>query len=285
MMKTVNIYSTILFRTMPVALLVLFFQACTERIDISTEEEYQKLAVEGYITQERKEIRLTETSGYFSQLPPAPVSEAVVTVNTSDGTYQFSESSEEPGYYSPDSDFDVVPEETYSLSITLKEPIGGENNFTSDATMPRRINSVDSTRAVYREDFEVWIIQLYAYEPEGTDYYMFNAYVNGQIMTDSLSRVGVTDDRIVDGGYLNGVYILFLPKEELNYGDTLTVSTSTITEDYYRYLVEAQTELNPKNPLFSGPPANVRSNISNGALGYFAVYSSYFTTSIVTEDE
>ena len=112
---------------------------------------------------------------------------------------------------------------------------------------------------------------------------MFNAFVNGKAVTDSLSRIGIADDRIVDGLYLNGVYILFLREGEINYGDTLAVSTSSISEDYYRYLSEAKDELNPKNPLFSGPPANVKSNISNGAVGYFAVFSSTFTTSIVKD--
>ncbi len=272
----------------PVGLWIIMLavlQACTERIDLATEEEFQKLAVEGYITPEKQEVKLTETSGYFSQMAPKPVREAVVTVSYSTGTFQFNESPDKPGYYYPEDNFEVIQEESYSLSIDLKEPIGGETNFESQATMPRRANAVDSTRAIWREEFETWIIELYAFEPEGPDYYMFNAYVNGVAVTDSLSRTGVADDRIVDGGYLYGIYILFLNEDELEFGDTLTVSTSTISEDYYRYLVEAQTELRPKNPLFSGPPANVKSNISNGALGYFAVYSSFFSTSIVREIE
>jgi hypothetical protein len=28
------------------------------------------------------------------------------------------------------------------------------------------------------------------------------------------------------------------------------------------------------NPLFSGPPANVKGNISNGAIGFFAAYTT-----------
>ncbi len=167
----------------------------------------------------------------------------------------------------------------------MKEDVGGQTYFESEATMPHRINPVDSTRAVWRSDFETWVVELYTYEPAGPDFYMFNAIVNGQPVTDSLSRIGITDDRIVDGGYLYGVYILFLRENEAAFGDTLTIATSTITEDYFRFLTEAQTELNPKNPLFSGPPANVKSNISNGALGYFAVFSSYFTSSIVDDSQ
>ena len=87
-----------------ITLLVLtigLLAACTERIDITTEEEFQKLAVEGYLTPNMQEIRLTETSGYFSQVPPAAVKEAVVTIEKGDDIYQLSESAEKPGYYYP----------------------------------------------------------------------------------------------------------------------------------------------------------------------------------------
>lgn len=285
-MKTLHTYKLSTLRTIVLlGILISILASCTERIDITTEEEFQKLAVEGYITTEEQVIKLTETSGYFSQLAPAPVKEAVVTVADGFDTYQFNESSEKPGYYYPEENFQVKLDETYKLTITLKEEVGGQTYFESEATMPHRINSVDSTRAVWRSDFETWVVELYTYEPAGPDFYMFNAFVNGQPVTDSLSRIGITDDRIVDGGYLYGVYILFLRENEVAFGDTLTIATSTITEDYFRFLTEAQTELNPKNPLFSGPPANVKSNISNGALGYFAVFSSYFTSSIVDDSQ
>ena len=265
------------------ALVLYIAVGCTERIDITTDEAFQKLAVEGYITPGKQVIRLTETSGYFSQLPPAPVSDAVVTVSDGSDTYQFAESPEEPGNYYPPEELEVIPESTYTLTISLSEEIGGESYFESSAVTPRYAVAIDSTRAVWRDDFEVWVIELYALEPSGPDYYMFNAFINGTPVTDSLSRIGITDDRLVDGNYLYGVFVLFLFEDEVSPGDTLVVSTSAISQDYFRYLVEAQTELRPNNPLFSGPPANVKSNISNGALGYFAVYSSDFSESIVKE--
>jgi len=266
-----------------VPVLSLALHSCTERIDIKTDESFQKLSVEGYITPEEQVIKLRETSGYFSQEAPLKISDAVVTVSDSSGTFQFSETPEHPGDYTPPQDFKVIPQSTYHLEISLKDAIGGESNFEADATMPKLSDQVDSARAIWRADFESWVIELYAFEPPGPNYYMFNAFVNGKAVTDSLSRVGITDDRIVDGLYLYGVYILFLREGEINYGDTLMVSTSSISEDYYRYLSEAKDELHPNNPLFSGPPANIKSNISNGAVGYFAVFSSTFTTSIVKE--
>jgi hypothetical protein len=264
---------------------ILLLHSCTERIDIQTDEEFQKLAVEGYIAPERQFVRLTETSGYFSQQAPAPVRAASVVVTSNNEDYLFSEDAENPGYYLPPENFIIEEQSTYQLRIDLEEEIGGESTYISEATMPVRADEIDSVNVFFREDFETWIVQLFAYEPPGPNFYMFNAWVTGEAITDSLSRVGVVDDRIVDGTYLNGIWILFLNQDEVAINDTVVVTTSSITEDYYRYLTEAQTELRPKNPLFSGPPANVRSNISSGAIGYFAVYSSAFSMTIVKDPD
>jgi hypothetical protein len=283
-----NIPSRFRSAVKPFALVVLsiaILSSCTERIDIQTDEEFQKLAVEGYITPSKQSIRLTETSGYFSQEAPAPVRNALVVVSMDDGEYQFSEDAENPGYYLPPEDFEVKAEATYKLDIDLQEAIGGESSFESEATMPVLVDEVDSINVFYRSDFESWIVQLYAYEPPGPNFYAFSAFVNNKPITDSLSRIGAVDDRIVDGTYLNGIWVLFLRENEVAVGDTVSLATISISEDYYRFLSEAQTELSPNNPLFSGPPANVMSNISNGALGYFAVYSSVMTSTIITEKE
>jgi hypothetical protein len=259
--------------------------SCSERIDIQTDEDFQKLAVEAYLSPYTQVVRLTETSGYFSQQAPKAVRDAVVVITHTDEDYQFSEDPESPGYYIPPEGFIVELEETYKLTIDLKEDIGGESHFESQETMPKPSRDIDSIGIFYRDDFESWIIQLYAYEPPGPNFYAFNAFVNLKAVTDSLSRIGISDDRIVDGTYLNGIWVLFLREDEVSVGDEVTLATISISEDYYRYLSEAQTELFPNNPLFSGPPANVRSNISNGALGYFAVFSSFLSKTIATEKE
>ena len=205
-------------------LVAFILGSCTERIDIKTDDEFRKLAVEGYISADIQVIRLTETSGYFSQEPPKPVPDAVVVVTEADETYQFSEDTENPGNYIPPENFPVELESSYHLTIDLEEKIGGESHFESDANMPTPSDQIDSIQLTYRSDFETWIVQLYAYEPPGLNYYMFTASVNDVPVTDSLSRVGVSDDRIVDGTYLYGIWVLFLNEDEVQVGDTVTLA-------------------------------------------------------------
>jgi hypothetical protein len=92
-----------------------------------------------------------------------------------------------------------------------------------------------------------------------------------------------TDDSFFNGIYAGGVVVSYLDQnsdnEKLVHGDTLTVELSVISREYYYFIQDAQSELRGSNPLFSGPGANVKGNISNGAIGFFEVYpvSSSFT--------
>lgn len=261
--------------------LAFYLQSCTERIDIKTDVEFQKLAVEGYITPEYQYIKLEKTGGYFSQEAPPAVENATVSITAGGNVYLLNENPEKPGMYVPDDTLPTATGTDYKLTIDLPGPIGGERHFESETVMPALNAIVDSIRVIYRGDFERWIIKLYAYEPPGPDYYMFSAMKNGSPLTDTLQRLGITNDKLVDGMYLPGIYVLFLYKDEIKVGDTVTLFTSGITEDYFRFLDEAQQELHPNNPFFSGPPANIRSNINNGALGYFAAFTSIPATKIV----
>jgi hypothetical protein len=258
--------------------------SCTERIDIELEQEYTRLAVEGYITPGGKAfqyVRLTTTAGYFSNDAPPQVSGATVTVEEGDNVFLFDEDMNNPGYYLPPDGFHGESEKTYQLIIDLDKDIAGEKHFEAQETMPVLSDDIDSIRIIYRSDFEFWVVKFYGYDPPGPNYYMFNAFVNGVFITDTISKVGLTDDKLVDDSYINGAYVMVLERSQLNPGDHFTLITSSVTEDYFNYITELQTEISPKIPLFSGPPANVSTNLNKGAVGYFAAFPSVFTDYIV----
>lgn len=258
--------------------------SCTERIDIDLQEEFTKLAVEGYVSPGNQVfgyIRLSKTAGYFSNEPAPLVSGATVAVNDGNDIFLFNEDTDNPGYYLPPGDFQGDAEKTYQLKINLAEDIAGETYFEASETMPALSDDIDSIRVVYRSDFEFWAIEFYGYDPPGPNYYMFHALRNGRLITDSISKVNITDDKLVDDVYINGAYVLVFGRTELNPGDHFTLITSSITKAYFDYITELQTEIRPKNPLFSGPPANVSTNLSSGAVGYFAAFPSTYTEALV----
>jgi len=111
---------------------------------------------------------------------------------------------------------------------------------------------------------------------------MFNIYINGILITDTLSSKGITDDEFYNGSYTNGIGVGYLDqarnKEKVNPGDTVTFQAGGITEGYANFVWTLQEEVSFSTPLFSGPPANVKGNLSNGAIGYFAAYSTAYSS-------
>lgn len=266
------------------AISLFILNSCTERIDIDLENEYTRLAVEGYVTpggSAFQYVRLTTTAGYFSNEPPPIVSGATVAVEVESDVFLFDEDADNPGYYLPPSGFQGIVEKTYHVKIDLAEEIAGVKHFEAQETMPLLSDDIDSIRIIYRSDFEFWAIKFYGYDPPGPNFYMFNAVVNGVLITDTISEVGITDDKLVDDSYINGAYVMVLDRTQLNTGDHFVLITSSITEEYFDYITDLQTEIQPKIPLFSGPPANVSTNLNEGAVGYFAAFPSAFTDYVV----
>lgn len=267
--------------------LLMALNACTERIDIDLDQTYVRLAVEGYITPEpgKQYIKLSKTSDYFYNNPPPMISGAQVVVTVLDSTVIFTEDINTPGYYLAPPAFVGVPEEEYTLDITLSEPVNSTVNYRSTEIMPHQTRDIDSITLEYNPRWERWLVHLYAWEPASIDYYLFNAINNGVLISDSISRKMISEDKLYNGNYTNGAVVQVLYKDEVSPGDTFTLVLSNITKEYYSFILSVQEEIQAKNPLFSGPAANVTSNIEYDAMGYFAAFPSTYTTRIVETPE
>ncbi len=261
---------------------VLILSSCTERIDIEVGTTYTRLAVEAYITpiEGRQWVKLTKTADYFSNVKPEGVSNAQITVDVGNSTLNFTEDTLQPGLYIAPDVFVGVPGVEYFLRIELSEEINGEKSYQAIETMPYPAENIDSIGLEYLPQWEIWMVKLYALEPPTEDFYMFNGYVNGKIITDSVSRKNISDDRLFNGNYTSGATVMVVRDNEIEEGDIFTLELSNITKSYAEYMSQLQTELQPNDPLFSGPPANVSSNITNDAVGYFACYPSKFSSTI-----
>ena len=257
--------------------------ACTEKIDVELDDTYTRLVVEAYITDEAKNhiVKLTKTTDYFYNKPAPVVEGAKITI--SDGQNIFNLTEKEPGIFQTGKVAGEIGE-TYTLKIELLEEINGQKNYTAtDKLMP--VGTIDSIGIEYIDSWKVWEIRLYANEPPTTDFYMFNWMKNNILITDTINEVHVSDDKFFNGSYSNGVGVGWFEEERedenLHPGDTVTLIMSTITEEYADFVWEIQDETGYQSPLFSGPQANISSNISNGALGYFAAYPKRYSSTVV----
>jgi len=104
------------------------------------------------------------------------------------------------------------------------------------------------------------------------------------MLTDTITNRFVSEDEFYNGNYTNGIGVGYLDqskeREVIRVGDTITFQGCSITEDYYNFIITLQSETGFQTPLFSGPPANVKSNINNGAAGFFAAYGVAYSSKV-----
>lgn len=274
-------------KILPIIGFLVFTVSCTERIDLELDSSFTRCVIYGEITTDTTSHRVivTRTGDYFGQNPPVGISGAQVTIFDGENAFELTEG-DEPGVYYTEPTVFGIPGRTYTLFVSNVDLLGDGNlkNYEAFSEL-KPISEADSINVYYRAEWQGWVIQAWATDPAETkDFYMFHTYVNGQLMTDSLRNIIVTDDQFFNGSQTNGVVIGYMFGEDaLSVNDTVTVGFCGITEDFYKYIIEAQTTARPSSPLFSSAPANPRTNLSNDALGYFTAYSIARSTKIIRE--
>jgi hypothetical protein len=280
-------------KILAIVLITFFLWSCTERIQVEVDSSFTRLVVEGSVTTDTTShwIRLSTTSDYFLNQTAPAVENATITIDDGEQVHTLAESDTMPGHYSTSSDYFGIPGKIYTLRIRNLD-IDGDGvmeEYTASSEL-RPVNPVDSIKIRPFEAFGDfgYEIQVYAWDSPEKDWYAFKAIKNGKLLTDTLTELWVQNDEFFNGNYTYGITSQFLstekPDEVLEVGDTVTFEINGITEDYYNYVIEAQSQIFPQTPLFSGPPANIRTNFDNNAIGFFVAYSLDRSSAIATAD-
>jgi hypothetical protein len=265
----------------------IYLTSCTERIDVKLDDTFTRLVVYGTITTDTTShyVELSTTTSYYYNEAPPPVSGASVEIADDLGNV-VDLPEVEPGKYSTPALFAAVPGRTYTLRIELAEEINGHKTYMASSTV-NPIYPIDSIGLVYQPDWGeegFYEVTCYYQDPPTTDFYMFNIFKNGELLTDTINDRFVIDDELYNGNYTNGIGVGYLDQskesEVLLPGDTVVFQGCNITEEFYDFIVALQTETGFQTPLFSGPPANVNGNISNGAVGFFAAYGVAYSAKV-----
>lgn len=284
-MKFLNIkyFNIILFSS------VILFSGCDEEeITLNLDSSPVRLVVDGMITTDTMAhcVSLSLSSDYFYNKPAVRVSGAKVTISDGDETFELVESETAPGKYYTPVDYFGKQNHLYTLEITGVDVAGitKDEVFSAESYL-HPVLIVDYLEVDYTTQFDLWKVLLYAQDPAEENFYLFTLLRNGRLITEEYAEMSVTNDEYFDGNYIDGVWLFELDyedrDEDLQAGDVLTVESYMIDENYYDFLVAAQEETSPKNPLFSTIPANVPGNISNGALGVFTACSVFKKSVIV----
>ncbi len=261
--------------------------SCTENIDnIQLDTTRPRLVVEGYISTDttRQMVKLSKLGDALKQDPIQVVSNASVTISDGTKTFNLSEDATKKGTYFTTPDVYGVPGRTYTLNIRNVD-INNDKVMEeySAVSLLKRLNPIDSVHLVYNDlnpHFINWSVNLYTLDPgQGRNFYLIKVRKNSVLLTDSVFKYSIGDNSGFEGKYYNGFPVYNLREERkderLTRGDTVKVELYGITEDYYSFIYSYITDYYPKVPIFSGPSANIPSNIkpTDDAVGIFSAYS------------
>lgn len=248
--------------------------SCEETINIDTSSTDSKVVIEGLVTNVAggSYVKLSRSRNFYDNGQTNRISNAQVTVNSSTGeqivfVHNPSGGTDSLGYYFPNPNFSG----SIGTSYTLNVEVDGQTYTGIDEMLP--VTSIDSM--VVRVDEgqledpddpgRIYAVFMFATEPQDRiDHYLFKFYRNGELLLDWPTDIYVFDDETL-GESIDDVEIAGYYAE----GDIVKAEIYSLTREGFIYYSDLATLLNNDGGMFSPPPANPRSNLSNGAMGYF----------------
>jgi len=253
------------------AILIISLSSCKEKVDFDLNtDENARLVVEGSVTDQAKAhvVNLTRTSSYYENQPAPRETGATVTLFDGETYHNLVEAAS--GIYKTAATYKGEIGKTYTLNIVTKD--GQSYSSSSKLESVASIDSVLFETKIYEEGDEFLVMKHYGEEPSGVgNNYMWLVDINGFNYTEDVASTSFVTDELVDGNYIDGFEFKEIHLFDLPLDDTLkfTIEMHSISRDYYDFLSAIILETEFTGELFSGPPANIPSNISNGGLGFF----------------
>ncbi len=249
-----------------VVALALLLVSCEEKIDLRVGEKSEPyLVVDGMITSDTTEhvVRLSLSGGFYLDGETPRVSGAHVSIHDTRGN-EFLLRETLPGKYVTANDVAGQVGVTYTLTVEYEGC-----SYKASSTM-KRVPEIDSLSYRWDNQLESYRILLFGQEPEGKgDNYMWHLYRNGEHVTPTIDKVQVANDEFLDGNYIKGFEVDWWAHDfNFQKGDTVKVAMHSITREAFDFFLAVFSEHN-SGQLGTRPPANIPSNVSNGALGLF----------------
>jgi hypothetical protein len=223
-----------------------------------------------------QKVRLYRSSSFYDTIKGYPVSNAYVLVSDGIQSYVFDEDPWDlmKGFYNNH----VIGENLrqgiiYHLTIS-----DGSGSYTARSEL-RPVPAIDSVTISLNVLCTIGIVTQKIYDVfihfnnlGGLNYYLINLYVNDKLITTTPAQKTVVCDRGMDGHV--SVFGGMIRKTALTDGDLVTAELKSISRQKYEFYTSFfnQTELSG-NPFAGAPPANIPTNMSRGALGFFQVSS------------
>jgi hypothetical protein len=270
-----------------ILLLAVMFASCDEPIRLDLNQTPPKIVIEGMVTDKPglQRVKVSRSSDFYSSGQTPRVPDALVQVFDDAGEeFDFVHNPrnhpDSLGIYIPESNFAAQFGRTYTLRVT----VDGEVYEGSDKLM--QVIDIDSLS--YRENEnqkedpkvpgKIYEVLMYAHEPQDEkNYYLFKFYRNDSLVFFNRTDIYYSDDNLLAEN-IDGV------ASPVYYGrdDKARVEVYSLTRSGYVYFNDLSIILNNDGGGMFGPtPAAPRTNLTNGALGFFQVSAEQESETVI----
>lgn len=272
--------------TIAILFLAVILCSCEETIQLDLDQTPSTVVIEGLVTNKpgAQSVKITRTTDFYSSGNTPRVTNAIVTVKDDlGGEHVFLHNpgnvSDSAGIYVPQDEFTGEIGRKYTLTVE----VDGETYTATDDLVS--VISLDSLKYRFDPDEaedpqhfgKTYDLLLYAREPQDeTNFYLFKFYRNDSLKYYNDTDIYFSDDKFLAediDGIESPIYYAI--------GDKATVEAYSISRAGYVFYYDLSTLLNNDAGGMFGPiPSSPRTNLSNGALGFFQV--SAVSTSTIT---
>jgi hypothetical protein len=252
--------------------------SCDKEIILDLNKTQSKIVIEGLVTDQpnKQFVKVSSTAGFYSSGATPKITNAVVSVKDDlNNTYLFvhnpNNHADSAGYYLPQNPFVGEIGRTYTLTIISDGKTYSAEDKMASVTPIDKLEYRISEDEVKdpEEENKIYEVLVFAKEPQETkDYYLFKFYRNDTIKFADDNDIYYSDDVLL-GENIDGI-------PSPNYygiGDKAKVEAYSLTRSGFVFYADLQKLLRNDGGLFGSPPANCRTNLTNGAIGFFQVSS------------
>lgn len=259
-----------------IVLMNLMLVSCEKTVILDLDQAPQKVVIEATLTNEFRthRVKVSRTLDFYQSGRAPLIRDAVVYITDDAGNrFDFRHNPEGDaawdGFYYSEHQFAGIVGRTYTLHVL----VDGEQYTATDELL--RVTSIDSlTQGINFREFlnprtagRYYEVLMYAKEPQETkDYYFFKFFRNDSAIFVGPTDIYFADDEIL-GEEINGIPspVLYMK------GDVARVEMYSLTRTGYLFYNDLFNLINNDGGMFGSPPVNPRTNVTNGALGFFQV--------------
>lgn len=253
----------ILFGWMCIAGLLV---SCKEEIELDIPDGEPKVVIEAEVNTETDSsyVRVSRTVSYYSGDQVPDITNATVQING----VVFSHTGK--GLYKPASPYTGVAGQTYNLSVSVEGV-----TYSASSTLEKmfRIDSVFQTFKP-KSGFidEGWAVNYIGFDnrPKVKYTYFRLGYFDTLVQRDSIQPMKILFNS--EQTPVGVPYPFELPFTRFKKGDECLMIFRSCDKFMFDFIMAYSDQTSGAPGPFQPPPANLPTNISNGAIGYFATY-------------